>query len=321
MGKISIVIISDDTNEYLDILFRSFLNEIRNDTNFEVIFIDNFSTDGSIEKARRYGIEKIFSFNEKVASRAVLYNKGMEMSCGENILFIHSDIYFDSDFFNKLKESTLLNDDTNGFINFAQYNFEGYFTDHEQISLDYANIRMYHKELYQFVPPSSNIVYIISEACFMVRKEIAEKILFNENYKRAYFDYELLDRLLRNGYKLINITECKFVHYFIELHEKISTDFYDKEYFLANNKHLFDIRKQFDEIIYLNKYIEDMREKEKVYLKQLEDLNPRVTQPDDQNSILANKNNILLSRINKIKGSKGWRFLQKLYTVKNRLIP
>lgn len=302
MYKISIVIINDDAEEYLDQMFQSMLQELDRQY-FEIIFIDNCSNDESISKAEIYGVNIAFGFQQKVRYRGILYNKGIELANGEFILYIHSDTYFANDFFYRLKNNDTVNYTSLGFANFSQYNSEGGFINLEQLAIDFDNRKFFRNELYYRALENSGIVYYISESCFMVKKEIAQKLTFNTSYSHSYFKYEMLDKILGSGYCLWNFSECKYTHYFIEMHEKIKTEQKDRDIFLINNLHLFEMKKQLNEITRLNEYIEVKRIKEDNYILEIKEL---------QNEL--NKTQNMLKEFQSL---KRWKFLQKLNRAKS----
>ena len=89
--KISIVTINYNGEKYLENTIQSICNQ--NYTDYELIIIDGASTDGSASIIEKYSdrISKIISEPDKGIADAM--NKGITLSTGDYIAFIHSDDY------------------------------------------------------------------------------------------------------------------------------------------------------------------------------------------------------------------------------------
>ena len=69
---------------------------------FEVILVDNESTDKTVEKARQYPIKKIVTISNFLPGRAL--NLGIEESKGKYIVRVDSDDYVNENFLFLLNE-------------------------------------------------------------------------------------------------------------------------------------------------------------------------------------------------------------------------
>ncbi|MFA5644419.1 MAG: glycosyltransferase family 2 protein [Patescibacteria group bacterium] len=95
MKKISIITCTFNSAEYLQRNINSVKEQ--NFLDFEHIFIDGFSTDGTvdiIEKYRDDFPEKVSFFQFKAKGISDAMNKGVERSSGQYIVHLHSDDYF-----------------------------------------------------------------------------------------------------------------------------------------------------------------------------------------------------------------------------------
>jgi glycosyltransferase involved in cell wall biosynthesis len=92
MPKVSVVLPNYNYARFLDERFRSFLNQTFSD--FELIVVDDGSTDGSLEVIRRYAGDprittRLFAANGGSVCRR--WNDGARMARGEYLLFALSD--------------------------------------------------------------------------------------------------------------------------------------------------------------------------------------------------------------------------------------
>ena len=97
------------------------LNSIFNHTykNFEVIVIDDASSDNSIEKIKKYDV-RLFHTNRKMAGGA--RNVGLDNATGDYILFLDSDDYFTTP--TVLEElNNLIKDEDIIFLNYTKDKF------------------------------------------------------------------------------------------------------------------------------------------------------------------------------------------------------
>ena len=74
--------------------------------NIEMVFIDNLSSDGTLEILNKYVDEKTKFVSEKDKSITDAFNKGLEMSTGDIVGFLHSDdVFCDEDCVHLMVES------------------------------------------------------------------------------------------------------------------------------------------------------------------------------------------------------------------------
>lgn len=94
-----------NTGEYLEECLGSILSQTFSD--FEVILVDDGSTDDSLEIARRFSDtdDRIKVFSQPNAGLAAARNLGIEKATGEFLGFIDSDDYVDPTMFSSMLES------------------------------------------------------------------------------------------------------------------------------------------------------------------------------------------------------------------------
>ncbi len=98
--KVSVVLSTYNAKERLRMAlasyeFQSFPKEL-----FEVIVIDDGSTDGTFEmmKHRKYSYSLTYRYYRRNAGRAIARNRGLELATGEIIIFSDSDMIAEQDF-------------------------------------------------------------------------------------------------------------------------------------------------------------------------------------------------------------------------------
>lgn len=115
--KFSIIMPNYNKGQYIETAINSVLNQSYK--NFELIVVDDGSTDNSLEVISRFDV-KFVSSNRLMAGGA--RNKGLEIAVGDYILFLDSDDYFtDNTVLEKL--TVLIDDEDLIFLNYTKDNF------------------------------------------------------------------------------------------------------------------------------------------------------------------------------------------------------
>lgn len=100
MPKFSIIIPVYNVEEYIERTLKSVFNQSEKD--FEVILVNDGSTDKSIEIAKNFDVKVI---NIKHSSVSEARNVGAKEAKGEYLVFLDSDDYWDKNLLKKLKQS------------------------------------------------------------------------------------------------------------------------------------------------------------------------------------------------------------------------
>ncbi|MDN4066448.1 glycosyltransferase [Paenibacillus vini] len=234
MGLISLVIINDNGELYLSKLFTS-LSANGKFGDIDIVFVDHSSSDASIEIAKSWGVNKIAQIN-RPSSRSVLYNEGASLSENEYVLFVHSDIYFERAFINKL--SNELEVTSVDFASFNQCYVDGAPVDIESVSYDIKIDHLWYKSYLHFfninMQPTLKYGEACSEACFLIKKSILNDYKFDEEYLMAFFEHDMFLRLYQAGLQF-TLYNNSFFHYFIEMHEKLPHFNRDEALFINKN--------------------------------------------------------------------------------------
>ena len=98
--RFSIIIPNYNKSEYLKTCLDSVFNQTFDKSKYEVIFIDDGSTDNSLEIVKDYDV-RVYQTNRKLAGGA--RNKGIDNAMGEYLIFLDSDDYlYSNDVLEKL---------------------------------------------------------------------------------------------------------------------------------------------------------------------------------------------------------------------------
>lgn len=243
MNRVSIVLINDNGAEYCRALLASLIEQIQIET-VQVIFIDNCSSDDSINIAKEYGIRSILSLETRTEHRGILYNKGLDLAENEYVLFAHTDVVFSADFFRNLR-SNLDDDISSDFIVFPQIYPDQRMFGFNALAINYEKLDLFSLQPRHQIPDEYEKYLECSESCFMVHREVFTYFRFDENFKNSFFEYTLLKSILLNGGSSVAYSNCTVVHYFIELHEKLITDEFDQMLFRMKNIEMLSYGKNF----------------------------------------------------------------------------
>lgn len=119
MCKFSIIIPNYNKEKYIKDCLDSIYNQDISEDKYEVILIDDGSTDNSLEIIKNYPV-KLFKTNRKRAGGA--RNVGLNSAEGEYIIFIDSDDYLSNNFVLKKLDDIITNQDII-FLNFTKNDF------------------------------------------------------------------------------------------------------------------------------------------------------------------------------------------------------
>lgn len=222
--QLSIIVINYNTKEITNQCLRSILNSLRDKViNFEIILIDNASTDGSFEFFSQLSqqIPQInYIYNKKNLGFGKANNQGLKSAKGEYILFLNSDTIILNKAINKLLNFYQKNEDRIHFLgpkllnkDFTSQPSAGYF-----FNLLGAFAALFLKGdrigLTRLSPSKIKKIDWISGACILTKKKIMKKIDgFDENIFMYMDEVDLLYRAKQKGYSSYIYPEAKIIHY------------------------------------------------------------------------------------------------------------
>ncbi len=222
---LSVVIVNWNTKDIiekcLDSIFK-FYNKNIESGEFEIIVIDNGSTDGSAEYLSSLGGKIFLIENDDNIGYASACNNGMKSAKGKYVLLLGSDTimmegalekcigFLDSHVDSGAVGCKLLNPDTtvqNNCKKFPSF-ANGLYT---YLSLDKLN-RDY--DMHSFGYDITIPVEQIATTFLMIRKDVLEKInYFDEKYRILYNDVDLCRKIWDLGFKIYFLHTASIIHY------------------------------------------------------------------------------------------------------------
>lgn len=211
---ISVIIVSYNDRKHLKLALNSVINS--DFSNYEIIVIDDASTDGTFQLAKKFEIKKNIRFiiNRKNEGASKSRNIGVKNSHSPFLLFIDADTTLEknslTEIINKFKKDhrigvillqlinpvTKLLDSAGTFLTFIGFPYELGAGE---------NPKMYQKELNIFAAKTAGLA---------LRKKAYENVGgFDEDYLIYGEDTDLCWRLQLAGYKIIYSPEIQGCHY------------------------------------------------------------------------------------------------------------
>lgn len=214
---VSIVILNYNTCE----LTLNLLDSIERNDSFEIILVDNNSTDGSWESFKKLKIPNLVAVRNRENlgfSRGV--NVGIRRARGEYILLLNSDV--------KVKKGSIL-----ALVNFARKNPDAGVVAPKLILGNgkiqrsvfrfptvweaFKEFILKIKDSYgPYLPKSKKPLAVdaVVGAAFLIKREVIEKVgLFDERYFMYFEDIDYCRRVWKAGYKVYYLPTVSMIHY------------------------------------------------------------------------------------------------------------
>jgi glycosyltransferase involved in cell wall biosynthesis len=221
MPKVSVCIPNYNYGIFIEDAIKSVLDQTFKD--FELIIIDDCSTDNSVEIIKRFTDPRIkFIQNKRNIGRIKNINKILSMARADFITLLPADSYLTNDSLEKRVE-ILEKDKEIGLVFSAVYTID----ENKKI------IEVYRNFSYDWIREGKEIFeelilnnYIITSSV-MVRKECYKKLgFFDEGIAPRARDWEMWLRIALNNYKIAFISTPII---FERLHQKNITHYFEKE--------------------------------------------------------------------------------------------
>lgn len=220
----SIVILTYNQLEYTKICIES-IRKFTNKDNYEIIIVDNNSTDGTVEWLKNQDNLTVI-YNDVNVGFPAGCNQGIKIANGDNILLLNNDVIVTPNWLYNLNKA-LWSSEEIGAVG-AVSNSCSYY---QSIDVKYNNI----DELLDF---ANNYNKYSSEDywsyrtkligfCILIKKEVLNEIgLLDEIFTPGNFeDDDISFRMVSNGYKLL-LCKDTFIHHF----GSVSFKSYSEEY-------------------------------------------------------------------------------------------
>ena len=191
--KISIIIPCLNEEHFLPSLFSSIKNLTTNNISYEVIMIDNGSTDRSVEIAREHNAT---FFIEPEANISALRNVGARHARGEIFAFLDADCLPLPEWLDEAAK-------------YKEQNDVGAFG---SIPLCPSNGTWVEKAWMGISPKGVHDVGFICTANMFIQKNVFEQVNgFDENLTTGE-DYDICQRIIKAGYKIISDKKVAVIH-------------------------------------------------------------------------------------------------------------
>lgn len=218
--EISIIIVNYNVKELLLKCFYSIYNYCK--TSFEIILIDNNSTDDSIEVIRNSYPNTILIENKYNAGFPKANNQGITIAKGNYIFLLNPDTELQNDsiteLINYLKSNTdvsliaprLLNTDLS-----IQYSIQPFITVNEIIAETFYLHQFYknHKSYFRKEITKPIEVEALSGAAILMHKSVIEKIGMLDEDLFWTEDMEFCYRAYKHGLKIIYYPNTSIIHH------------------------------------------------------------------------------------------------------------
>lgn len=180
--KLSLVITNYNRAAFLDRSIRSCVGQILFRVPFEIIVVDDASTDGSVELLSEFGPDLITVFNETNLGVAASSNRGLETATGEYFMRVDAD-----DFLNQFASAFMMEVlDTNPEIDFV-------YCDHYRV--DVRGVKISKVRL------DNDDALFEHGAGVMFRSQLLRDIGGYDDTLSNCEDYDLLVRIKQGGYR------------------------------------------------------------------------------------------------------------------------
>jgi GT2 family glycosyltransferase len=226
--KISIIIVSWNAKYYLDECLQSIFNGIVNSDKLEIIVVDNFSTDGSVELVtQKYPKVKLIA-NSNNLGFAKANNIGIKQSKGDYLFLINSDVVVYPDcigsmleYMERHPEIGMLGPGIIGTDGKVQRSCMGYptlwNTFCRAVFLDgiFPRNKMFNGfMLNHWAHDSIKAVEVINGCFWLVRRTAVETVGFlDETFFIYGEDIDWCKRFNRAGWKVVYFPVVKSLHY------------------------------------------------------------------------------------------------------------
>jgi len=222
--KLSILIVSFNAYPFLQACLRSIYRQIV-DFDFEVLVIDNASSDGTPHLVRNEFPQVHLITNEKNIGFAAANNRGLRRACGEYVFLLNSDCevlpgclqglveFGDSVPQAGMVAPQLLNSD--GSLQPSGRRFPTLWRFLMEVTSLY---RLYHPR--GFFDPHADYTVIrevdeVTGAAIMVRREAIQQVgMLDEGFFFYWEDIDWCKRMKAHGWRVIYVPHCQVIHHF-----------------------------------------------------------------------------------------------------------
>ena len=200
MPKFSIVIPVYNVEKYIGKCLESIEKQTFKD--YEIIVVDDGSTDGSMEIVNKYNVKIINTPHQEVSEAR---NIGAKQAKGEYIIFLDSDDYWDNQLLEKINESLKNKPD---LVRFQIRTV----TDKNEI-IDYNEIEFTDKTGEEAFEIISKFHFIESVWCYAIRRKYYEQEKFQFKKGTIHEDFGLTPLVIIKAQKVNSISYIGYNYY------------------------------------------------------------------------------------------------------------
>ena len=213
--KISTIITNYNYGKYINECIKSVINQ--NYQNFEIIIIDDLSTDNSLANIKKYKLKNLYLIkNKKNLGQLASINKGFMKSNGDIITFLDADDYYNGNYFDNL--NYFYNNNPSADFTYCDIKITKKF----KIKNNKTLINKFKKEQYNairniFLKETSKTISPTS--ALTMRKKSFNKIFVNKFYEKFFklraddYIYLLAVFFQKNIYKIFD----NYINYRVHL--------------------------------------------------------------------------------------------------------
>ncbi len=229
----SIIILTYNQLEYTKICIES-IRKFTNPDSYEIIIIDNNSTDGTINWLKTQEDVTVIYNNENLGFPKGC-NQGIKIAKGDNILLLNNDTIVTPNWLSNMNKALWSSKEIGAVgtvSNYCSYN--------QEIHANYNNIEEMLEFAYNFNKSNTSLWYYRNKLigyCLMIKKEVLDKVgLLDEIFTPGNFeDDDISFRMLLSGYKLF-LCKDTFIHHFGSISFKSSNNSYHELLKVNSNK-------------------------------------------------------------------------------------
>ncbi len=239
MKKVSIITLTHNNLEKTTKLYINSLYKYTNQDLFELIIVENGSTDGTVEyiekiKSKYSNIKVILNSENKGFSKG--NNQGLKIATGDYICLINNDILFTPDWLDSIVK-LIENNSEVGLISPIINEFDN-------ANININNYLEKSKSIIEKNKADIEYKYTCFFCCACMKREVFEKVGFlDENFTPAWFeDDDYCIRTLYAGYKNAIAPKVFVFHNHCQTSSKLTNaqeifnrnkDYYYKKHFIA----------------------------------------------------------------------------------------
>ena len=202
---VSIITLTYNSANTIEKTLKSIKNQ--NYQNIEMVWVDNLSNDGTLDILKKYSNDKTKLVSEKDSGIANAFNKGLKLSTGDIVGFLHSDdIFFDESCISEMVDCFKKN----------QINF--FYADLNYVSKKNKIIRFWKSDNFKGLKNNNdiqkklNLGWMPPHPTVYIKRDLLDKVGTYDESLKVSFDYDYLLKALKNNFNKPFYLNKKFIN-------------------------------------------------------------------------------------------------------------